>query len=378
MKNSLPRISGLDVSALTRSFERTTTSYKFAFFKALLNLCSERGFTKFDGKISCKELAIEMAAFAWYPHSFHKLSFGRQDQLGKILDSLAFSVDGFALSSAETKKKLRCALDENYHSIGLGSSLRYVPHRLLTPFFEKELKDKGDHEKNSLIRVLADGAFCSDAPPLYRLVDQDAQLEMHPRWLAYLQESFGIVSGWLVHHWVDYLQSRNPNVPAISRKIQPPPSRHSLIVQVKHWRRIIEASEVRCIYSDEVLDPNCFELDHFVPWSFVCHDQPWNLIPVLPAANASKGNRLPSVHYMSNFTNSQASGLTQLLAQFSAREWEFHTEPFLVDLRLTQEGLRSRTELSEALNSTLLPLISLARQSGFSPDWKFRNTHEFA
>jgi hypothetical protein len=373
MNTSLPFMSGLNVSALTRSFERTATSYKFAFFRALLNLCNERGFTRFDGKISCKELAIEMAAFAWYPYAFHKLSFGRQDLLGKTLDLLAFSSDGWGLNSAESKNRLRRALDDNYHTIGLDSSLRYVPHRLLTPFFERELSGKRDHEKNSMIRALADGAFCSDTPPLYRLVEKDTQLEMHPRWLAYLQESFCIVSGWLTHHWVDYLQSRNPNVPAISRKIQPPPSRQSLIVQVKRWRRLIATSAVRCIYSDEVLGPNSFELDHFVPWSFVCHDQPWNLMPVLPAANASKSNRLPSIHYMNKFIDSQANGLSQAESQFNAREWEVHTEPFLVDLRLTQEGLRSRIKLSEALKSTLLPMIALAKQSGFSPDWKYRN-----
>ena len=34
---------------------------------------------------------------------------------------------------------------------------------------------------------------------------------------------------------------------------------------------------------------------HFVPWSFVLHDELWNLAPVFRNTNSSKGNRLPDL-----------------------------------------------------------------------------------
>ena len=287
MSNCLPLMSGLNVQALSRTFESTATSYKFTFFQAILNICGQRGFTKFDGKITCKELAVEMAVIAWYPHTFHKLSFGRVDELGRILDSLPFTIEGSSLANLVVRKNLRAALLDNYQRIGLDSLLRHVPYRLLTPFFEAKLRGIQDQKKISLIRVMAHETFTSKTPALYRLTEQDTAVEIHPKWLLYLQESFGVVSGWLAHNWVAFLQSRNPNVPAISCKIQPPTSRASLNTQIKRWRRVIESSKTRCIYSDELLNPNHFEVDHFVPWSFICHDQPWNLMPVLPAANAS-------------------------------------------------------------------------------------------
>lgn len=373
MSNCLPLMSGLNVQVLSRTFDNTATSYKFTFFQAILNICSERGFTKFDGKVSCKELVIEMAAFAWYPHTFHKLSFGRLDDLGKILDLLPFTVEGSSLANSAVQKKLRAALLDNYQHIGLDSLLRHVPFRLLTPFFELTLRGMPDQRKISLIRALADKAFTSETPPLYRLTEQDAAVEIHPKWLVYLQESFGLVSGWLSHNWVAFLQSRNPNVPAIPCKTQPPISRASLNTQFKRWRRIIETSEMRCIYSGERLNPNHFEVDHFLPWSFICHDRPWNLVPVLPAANASKGNRLPDTKFVESFINIQSIALSLSKRQLSVREWALQAEPYLADLRINEDDLLSHFKLSGALKSTMLPMIALAKQSGFSPDWKYRN-----
>ena len=371
MNNCLPLMSGLNVQALSRTFESTATSYKFTFFQAILNICSQRGFTKFDGTISCKELAVEMAAFAWYPHIFHKLSFGRVDELGRILDLLSFTGEGSSLANGAIGKKLRAALLDNYQYIRLDSLLRHVPYRLLTPFFEPKLRGIPDQKKISLIRKLADETFTSETPPLYRLTEQDTAIELHPKWLCYLQESFGVLSGWLSHNWVAFLQSRNPNVPAISCKIQPPASRASLNTQIKRWRRVIESSETRCIYSGELLNPKHFEIDHFVPWSFICHDQPWNLMPVLPAANTSKGNRLPDARYVDKFIRFQSEGLYKFKSLLSAHEWTFHSEPYLADLHISEEGLLAPEELSKALGSIMPPIIALAKQIGFSPDWKY-------
>jgi hypothetical protein len=114
-------------------------------------------------------------------------------------------------------------------------------------------------------------------------------------------------------------------------------------------------------------------MDHFLPWSFVCHDQPWNLIPVLPAANAAKGNWLPSTHYVERFAKAQSNGLSALRARLSEREWALHAEPFLSDLHIEDETLFDSQKLGEALRTTLLPLIALAKQTGFSPNWEYRS-----
>lgn len=39
-----------------------------------------------------------------------------------------------------------------------------------------------------------------------------------------------------------------------------------------------------------------YELDHFIPWSFVSHDLLWNLIPSDSSINSSKSNNLPDLN----------------------------------------------------------------------------------
>ena len=42
------------------------------------------------------------------------------------------------------------------------------------------------------------------------------------------------------------------------------------------------------------MTPEDLSLDHFVPWSYVAHDELWNLVPTTKAVNSSKSNDLPN------------------------------------------------------------------------------------
>lgn len=50
-----------------------------------------------------------------------------------------------------------------------------------------------------------------------------------------------------------------------------------------------------CIYTGSKLLPekSAYDLDHFIPWSFVSHDLLWNLLPINPNINSSKSDNLP-------------------------------------------------------------------------------------
>ena len=71
------------------------------------------------------------------------------------------------------------------------------------------------------------------------------------------------------------------------------------------WRNTRESSlivvliesvgQIRCIYTKALLSKGHYDLDHFIPWSFVVHDLLWNLLPANPSINSSKSNNLPSL-----------------------------------------------------------------------------------
>lgn len=49
-----------------------------------------------------------------------------------------------------------------------------------------------------------------------------------------------------------------------------------------------------------------YDIDHFIPWSFVMNDELWNLMPMDTSLNSSKSNRLPKWNpFFQNFAQNQ-------------------------------------------------------------------------
>lgn len=71
------------------------------------------------------------------------------------------------------------------------------------------------------------------------------------------------------------------------------------------WNTIIETKPVYDIYSEKLLGLDDFDIDHFVPWSFVANDELWNLLPMDSSLNSSKSNNLPQWKYFELFAKNQ-------------------------------------------------------------------------
>lgn len=363
---SLPLSDGLNISSLSRLFDNTTNSYKYLFFRALLNhlYCA-----KFDESIiSLDTLIDEMLCDAWYPYIYYRLSFGSQDQIAIIIDRC----DAHAIKHDQLRNCFR-----NNRAI-TADLQRYVPYRLITVFFENELRGISDTQKNRKIFGLAETSF-NTVKPLYKLIEQDSKIaiELHSDWMKYLYENFPIIKSWANWGWLQYLQKKNPHVPALSQKLSPPPDRAVLTQQTNYWKKVIDSRKqsgqppLRCIYTDHEITPNYkFALDHFLPWSFVGHDQLWNLIPANPRVNSSKSNNLPHENYLSKLINFQYEGLITSRDALTENKWHRDTECFVSDLKLSSDQLTMQEYLESAYKITVLPLIQLARNMGFSAGWR--------
>ena len=122
----------LDISALSRLFDKTTNSYKYIFLLSLLDIINRRRFSP-SQSISFQELIIEMLANAWYPYSFCKLSFGNQDMILSQIEKLNLNVDKTSIKGDYAGKE---NLRANISSQKLDYSLMdYVPFRINTAFF---------------------------------------------------------------------------------------------------------------------------------------------------------------------------------------------------------------------------------------------------
>jgi len=374
--HQLPIADKLDIAALSRLFQNTSTSYKFLFLLAILSTLKVQ--QQKAGKpirLTLEDLAVEMALLSWYPIKFYKLSFGWQDQVAKIISKLVFDPSFKAITSTQGQNQLRSAIKIQAKDIGLYSLLKFVPYRLLTPFYALELKGIPEKRKNDLIEDLA-GQYSTTVIPLYSLVqfNNTAAIEVHPEWIRYLLQdaNISIVNNWALWEWANYLQKRNPNTPAIINKILPPIKRSSLNTQTGFWKQVIAKDpSLRCIYTGELLSDKPFSLDHFLPWTFICHDQMWNLCPVTPASNSSKGNKLPADDYVDAFIQQQIHALKISADIMATKTWDKATESHAIDLRLDPESLLDEVAVRQAYTGVLMPMMTLAKQTGFESNWAF-------
>lgn len=374
--NPLPESSSLDISILSRLFDKTTNSYKYLFFFSILDILKRVNFDR-SFSIQFDKLIVEMLANAWYPHTYFRLSFGKQDGIAQKLESLTLDISEPILKFTDTDKKiLRKTIESQDIQDIIKLFVRYVPFRLLRPFFSMELAGIKDYEVNPRIVDLANREFNS-RKPLYCFDSNNLRdvkgIIFHPEWIDYLQENYTIIRGWVAWEWLRYMQDRNQSTPNIVGKLFMPQNRGSLSFPLKHWKELIKRHEIHCIYSGELLAPDDISIDHFLPWSFVAHDLMWNLIPIKAEVNSSKSNNLPSLKYFEAFVALQYFSLQVSKEMMKANAWEKLTESYVADLALTPDELLERECLQKAYESTLKPLLSLASQQGFTPNWIYKN-----
>ena len=365
----LPQSEQLDISALCRLFEDTRNSYKYVLFLSLLDIIKRRLFDV-SLPIDIREITIEMLANTWYPHTYFKLEFGWQDKITENLDSLQIEITEPILNFTDTDKKcLRKTIGNQTIDFSI---VRYVPFRIIRPFFKQELQGLKDYVINQRIEVLSREHF-ETRKPLFCFEQNCEALIIHPEWASYIKNNYPIVRAWVSWEWLQYMQRCNPNVPAVANKLFPPQHRDPLKAQTSYWKLVLKHTDVRCIYSGETINSDALALDHYLPWSFVAHNQLWNLVPTLTAVNSAKSNKLPSDIYFDDFVTIQHLGLNISRKQMTESKWNKHIDSYMSDLKLYEKDDLLKLEIiRRAYKSTLTPLISLAASQGFMANWSYK------
>lgn len=285
-KYFLPQDESLEIAEFSHLFDNMSECYKLFWFQALLNLI-------ISGKhiITYDEMVNEMIADAWYMVSEYRLNLGPSDTLEALVHYI-YDTSGMKTNEQkeiivsylqttedpEIRKKKRTLTNE-------------VPYRLQAPFMKflkgkewqvsrKELAKKMNEEKRLIYYFLHMGGM-------------DSQIEINPQWKEYIIKNQEIIRGWLQYNMITYLQRRNPSIPGIINKLNPPRLRKLKNVS-KYWKLVSDVIPLRDIYTDNILESKSIVIDHFVPWSYVTHDELWNLNPTIQTVNSKKSNNLPA------------------------------------------------------------------------------------
>lgn len=166
-----------------------------------------------------------------------------------------------------------------------------------------------------------------------------------------------------------YIQKRNPSVPGIADKLYPPLERKLEKVK-KYWKLIIGLEPVREIYGNGILTEKDISIDHFVPWSYVAHDEMWNLSPTTKSINSSKSNNLPDWETYFERLARQEYQSYQLMWKYEQIHKEFdkcakeHINSDDIKYRVYREGLEYN-EFTDQLKSIIMPVYQSAQNCGF-------------
>lgn len=355
----IPYNDNLDINAFEKmlSMRRLTNSYKLYWLYAILDFVN-----KSKVSISFDNILIKMIALAWHSVITYKLSLGVQDQLSEIIIEINnnykvkenISHTGLVNLIAEVIEK-----DEKIYD-NASKLFKYVPYRLISSFYSEKLKGLEDHKKNRLIEDLAD-----DKSAIYRF--ENDRVVINDDWFKYMKSNMLIINGWLKLKLIKYLQNRNPNVPAIPFKLDLESNRNLRFAR-KYWGNIIEVNEIKGIYTNQLLNKSNFDVDHFIPWSFVLHNKIWNLIPSINNINRIKNNKLPDLNiYLNKFCDQQYNALKIAIDHnFSEKLLRKIQEDYLeIDLHIDLSKVPPENNFNRSIKNTIKPLHQIASNQGF-------------
>ena len=340
----------------------TAASYKMYWLLAILEEVSSE-----QTEIEFRKLISRMVVKAWYPLLKYKLSFGLCDSLAKVVNYIS---DTYNLASNYDEKKLLEFIynseDKNLNKM-LKDLTYNVPYRFLAPFFKGKLEGKKvEKQIEELSKVDEESVY-----EIYQDENNEKCIRIRDKWFNYLKYNGKIIAGWTYYELVCFLQKRNPNVPGIAMKLEAPKDR-KLREQTEIWKQVIEQKHISDLYTGlDFNDVNYNEygvlsIDHFIPWSFVLHDQMWNLVPTFKNINSKKSDNLLNYDtYIDRFCEMQYEAFCFVVNENRKNQLEEYGQVLKVNNLKKFKQENRKEEFVKRMKHEIGPVYGVAVNQGF-------------
>jgi len=347
----LPKQKCISTSRLAQAFNNTSATYKFYWFISILEIFAK----KQDGQILFEEILTRMIANAWYPIHYFKLSFGQQDLLSESIKSIQLITN--LPIDADKDKIQQTLLSSNNKEVWklINNFSLHVPYRFLSPWIpytnNKDVEYSSQQFRNGCVYSLS--------------LNTSKHIVINTEWKDYLLENYRLLIDFCYWNLTMFLQTKNPNVPDIPNKLVKPIVRNGLSSQRAYWDIVFDQQhEIECIYTGKMLTRSAYDLEHFIPWSFVAHDLQWNLLPSDKFINISKSNKLPPLNlYLTKFVEIQKRGLEIV---FKAQPHNKKLEEFtMFGYSASDLALMPLEKFNEIYYKTMSPMVQIAENMGF-------------
>lgn len=362
---NLPSSSNVDTKIFARLLEdsRVVASYKMYW---LLGILEEVNLGNIE--ITFKRLVARMLTAAWYPTLQYKLYFGQFDNLVKSINYISSIYSVSTNINNNELLEFICSLDDNILNKQMKDLTNNVPYMLLTPFFDDKIKGTSSSKRVRKIIELS----LSESGVLYKIIKDSNNIVMDEDWAIYMKSNYKVIKSWIYYKLSCFLQKRNPNVPAIIFKLDPPISR-SLSKSTRIWTSIIADRNVKDIYTGREFSRENYDelgvlsIDHFIPWSFVMHDEMWNLVPTFKNINSSKSDKLLRYeNYIDDFCDIQYEAFSFMCDNNRKKDLETYVDILRLENPLGFYKYKGKEVFSEKLKLSIAPIYQIAVNQGFS------------
>ncbi|EPS56084.1 TPA: HNH endonuclease domain-containing protein [Clostridium botulinum] len=361
----VPKSNNVDSRTFSRLLDddKVVASYKMYWLFGILEEV-----TLGNTEIEFNKIVARMIVAAWYPIMQYKLSFGVFENLQKPINYVALKYR-FASNCNESELlKFLCESEDKELKKMMRNLTCMVPYRLLSPFFTEDLKGKNKSSKNKIIQELSvESDTC-----FYKIIKEGKnRILINENWAQYLNENYRVIKSWIYYKLVCFLQRRNPNVPAIAFKLEAPKNR-DLSSATKIWKEIIVSKRAKDIYTGKDFTKENYEIyeglsiDHFIPWSFVLHDEMWNLVPTFKNINSSKSDKLLNYNrYIDDFCDMQYMAVTYILEKRKQKDLESYIDALKIENFQEYLKYKPKENFTKKLKQCISPLYQIAENQGF-------------
>ena len=287
----------LDIRSFMLMLKDPSYCYKFYWLEAIVNLISEG-----IRETTFNDIIDEMICNAWYSvreFHIHLSGLGPNGEVRDGLERAVLALSGLSdLASGASKVEIKNAIRKYDRELRKAKEqlTNMVPYRAMAGFFSSAGVTVPWESTVKMRETISSFSYEVTALP-YTLGENSRlskEVRFHPDWMRMIQDNTVSILGWIQYEKVKWLQNNNPEVPGLVYKLLPMDEKMRKLGKVRNlWESVLEISPVSDVFTGKPITTNDYDIDHFIPWSFVMNDELWNLMPMDSSLNSSKSNRLP-------------------------------------------------------------------------------------
>ena len=373
----------LDIEGFSKMMNSPSYCYKFYWLEAIVQLISAN-----KTEATYDEIINKMISNAWYPVLEYYIHLSGIYGKDIIKDNLERAVLRLQELSQLANNASDIEIINKLHEFSEDKELRFykkeltknVPYKALSGFANRGSEKINLDSSAGRLRAYYNKLSQSEILLPYTFNDDKGLkrvITFNDGWIQMIRDNTVNILGWIQLEKVKWLQNNNPEVPGLVYKLAPADEKMRKLTNArKLWDAVLEVKPIVDVFKNEPIDAENYDLDHFIPWSFVMSDELWNLMPMDSSLNSSKSNRLPKWNpFFEVFARNQylmyemINERPELHKRFEAC-YRDNLHSIWAGQELYRKG-NSKEVFYNILEKNMMPVYDSARRQGYEI-WNYR------